>query len=115
MWKAQPDGGLIGLGTSPSSIGALRLRLRVGDRHRRQQRLRVGVQRVGEEFGLVGDLDDAPEIHHRDAVADVLDDREVVRDEQIGEAVLALQVDQQVDDLRLDRDVERRDRLVARR
>ena len=67
-----------------------------------------------EQLGLVGDLDDAAEIHHRDAMADMLDHGEIVRDEQIGEAVLALQVDQQVDDLRLDRDVERGDRLVAR-
>ncbi|GAA0007739.1 hypothetical protein BRDID11002_77450 [Bradyrhizobium diazoefficiens] len=41
------------------------------------------------------------------------DHGEVVRDEEIGEAVLALQVDQQIDHLRLDRDVERGDRLVA--
>ena len=40
-------------------------------------------------------------------------DREIVRDEQIGEFELALQVLQQVDDLRLHRNVERRDRLVA--
>ena len=41
------------------------------------------------------------------------DDGEIVRDEQIGKVVLALQVDQQIDHLGLDRDVERRDRLVA--
>ena len=45
--------------------------------------------------------------------ADVLDHRQVVRDEQVGEAELLLQVLEQVDDLRLDRHVERRDRLVA--
>ena len=38
--------------------------------------------------------------------------RKVVGDEQIGEAELVLQVLQQVDDLGLDRDVERGDRLV---
>ena len=85
----------------------------VGHRHRRQQRLGVGVLRPREQRGAVGDLDDLAEIHDRDAVADVLDDRDVVGDEQIGEAELALQVAQQVDDLRLHRDVERRDRLVA--
>ena len=36
-----------------------------------------------------------------------------MRDEQVGEAEPLLQVDQQVDDLRLDVDVERRDRLVG--
>ena len=41
------------------------------------------------------------------------DDREVVGDEDIGQAEAALQVHHQVDDLRLHRHVERRDRLVA--
>ena len=45
--------------------------------------------------------------------ADVLDDRQIVGDEEIGEAELLLQVLQQIDDLGLDRHVERRDRLVA--
>ena len=43
----------------------------------------------------------------------MLDDAKVVRDEEIGEPELLLQVLQQIDDLRLDRDVERRDRFVA--
>ena len=43
----------------------------------------------------------------------MLDHGEVVGDEQIGEPELVLQVHQQVDDLRLDRHVERRHRLVA--
>ena len=48
-----------------------------------------------------------------DPVAQVLDHAEVVADEQIGEAELAAQVHEQVEHLRLDRDVERRHRLVA--
>ena len=43
----------------------------------------------------------------------MLHDRQVVGDEQVGQAEPVLQVEQQVDDLRLDRDVERRDRLVG--
>ena len=38
---------------------------------------------------------------------------EIVRDEQQRQAEAALQVGEQVEDLRLHRDVERRDRLVA--
>ena len=57
-------------------------------------------------------LDDAAEVHDRDPVRDVPDDREVVRDEQVREVELVLQRLEQVDDLRLDRDVERGDRLV---
>jgi hypothetical protein len=34
------------------------------------------VQGAGEEFRLVGDLDDVAEIHNRDAMADVLDHRD---------------------------------------
>ena len=74
---------------------------------------RVGMARVLEERPRVGDLDDLAEVHHGDAVAHVAHDREVVRDEDVGEAELALQIGEQVEDLRLDRDVERRDRLVA--
>src|SRR5262249_8495289 len=44
---------------------------------------------------------------------DVLDDREIVRDEEIGEPELRLEILQQVHDLSLDRDVERGDRLVG--
>ena len=56
---------------------------------------------------------DLAEVHHHHAVGDVADDVEVVGDEDVGEAELALQVLEQVEDLRLHRDVERRDRLVA--
>ena len=59
------------------------------------------------------ELDDHAEVHHRDPVGDVADDAEVVRDEDVREVELVLQVVEQVDDLRLDRDVERRDRLVG--
>src|SRR5258705_964 len=58
-------------------------------------------------------LDDLAEIHHGDTVRHVLDNSQIVADEQQREAELALQILQQVDDLRLDRNVERRDRLVA--
>src|SRR5215471_11631856 len=92
---------------------ALALDARIGDRDRRQQRLGIGMQRRRIEVFSRRDLDDAAEIHHRDACADVLDDRQIVRDEEIGQPELLLQVFQQIDDLRLDRYVERRDGLVA--
>ena len=82
-------------------------------RDRGQERPRVGMGGPAEQVVGAGDLHDAAEIHHRDAVRDVTHDREIVRDEEVGEAELGLQVLEQVDDLRLDRDVERGDRLVA--
>ena len=55
-----------------------------------QQRLRIGMQRRREQGPLVGQLDDLADIHDRHAVADVLDHRQVVGDEQEGQAVLRL-------------------------
>ena len=71
------------------------------------------MQRRGEQRVARRELDDAAEIHHGDAMADVLHDREIVRDEEVGDAEFSLQVDHQVDHLRLHRNVERRDRLVG--
>jgi serine kinase of HPr protein (carbohydrate metabolism regulator) len=53
------------------------------------------------------------EVHDGDAVGDVPHHRQVVGHEDVGEPELVLDVLQQVDDLRLDRDVERGHRLVA--
>ena len=39
------------------------------------------------------DLDDLAEIHHRDAIGDMLDHSQIVRDEQVGEAEFLLQVE----------------------
>src|SRR5260370_8139984 len=69
--------------------------------------------RGGVGLNAVGDVGDVAEMHDHHAVADGTDDREVMRDEQIRELELALQVLEQVDDLSLDRNVERRERLVG--
>jgi hypothetical protein len=51
-------------------------------------------------------------VHHRDAVRDVLHGRDVVRDQEIREALLFLEGHQSVQNLGLDRHVERARRLV---
>ncbi len=61
----------------------------------------------------VGHLDDLAGAHHRDAVAHLADHREIVADEQQRQAGRVAQILQQVQDLRLDRDIERGGRLVA--
>ena len=53
------------------------------------------------------------EVEHCDPVRDVPDDTEVVRDEQVRHALLGLELDEQVEDRGLHRDVECRRRLVA--
>ena len=52
-------------------------------------------------------------VHHQHALRDLPHDGKIVRDEEHGETQLLLQRVQQVDDLRLHRDVECGDRLVA--
>ena len=53
------------------------------------------------------DFDGAAEIHHADPARHMPDHREVVADEEVGEAEFVLEVAHQVEDLRLHRDVER--------
>ena len=73
---------------------------------------RVGVLRGAEDLLGGPALDDAAALHHRDGVADLPHHREVVRDEEVAEPELALQLLEQLEDLRLHGDVERRDGLV---
>src|SRR5438046_429353 len=92
---------------------ALLLHLRIGDRHGGQQRLAVWVERVLVKVDAVGELDDLSQVHDRDAVADVAHHGEVVRDEQVRELEAVLQLFEQVDDLRLNGDIQSGDRLVG--
>ena len=91
---------------------ALRSPLEVRHRHGRQQRHRVRVHRRLVELLATADLHDLAEVHDRDPVADVPHDRQVVRDDHVGQPELVLQVLEQVDDLGLDRHVQGGDRLV---
>ena len=70
--------------------------------------LRVLVQLVG-----VRDLDDLAEVHDGDALGNVPHDKKVMRDEQIRNAELFLQLLKHVDDLRLNGNVQRGHGLVA--
>ncbi len=85
----------------------------LGGQHRGQQRLRVGMTRRPEQGLDRPVLDDTAEIHDRDLGCDMLDHCQIVADEHIGQAEVAAQLGEQVQDLRLDRYVERRGRLVA--
>ena len=70
--------------------------------------LGIGEQRLHRRL-----LDDLAAVHHGDAVRHLGDDAEVVGDQHDARAALGLQRAHQVEDLRLDRDVERRRRLVG--
>jgi len=60
----------------------------------------------------VADLDELSQVHDRHAVADAFHNGHVVRNEKIRERELRLQIEHEIDDLRADRYVERRDGFV---
>jgi hypothetical protein len=80
----------------------------VGNGYRGQERLGVRVTRSAVDLFDGPNLDDLSEVHDGHAVCDVSNDREIVRNEQIRQAELTLQVLQQVDDAGLNADVEGR-------
>ena len=65
------------------------LHLGVGHDGGREQRLRVRMLGIAEELARAAQLHDLAEVHHCHAVAEVLDRREVVRDEEAREAEVA--------------------------
>ena len=86
-------------------------RVRVG--HRGHELPGIGMARVLEDVPAGADLHDPAQLHHRHPVADPLDHGHVVGDEQIAQAHLLLQLDEQVDYLGLDGDVQRAHGLVG--
>src|SRR5699024_1876325 len=70
--------------------------------HRGDQSLGVGMTGVLVDLGVGTLLHGPPEIHPRDPGGDVPDHGQIMGDEDVGETELALQLFQQVDDLRLD-------------
>ena len=58
----------------------------------REQRLGVRMLRIAEQLIGGGDLHDLAQVHHRDTIANVFDHGQVVRDEQVREPELFLQL-----------------------
>ena len=82
-------------------------------RDRGEQRLGVRMLRIRVDSLRSVELHDTSQIHDHDPVADVFDDAEVMRDENISQVKLLLQAAEEVDDLCLDRNVQSGYRLVA--
>ena len=68
--------------------------------------------RCGIEVGGCSVLDDLAGVHHGETIAHAGDDAEVVGDQQDGDVEAALEIGE-VEDLRLDRDVEGGGRFVG--
>ena len=58
------------------------------------------------------DLNDLTEVHHHDPVTDIANDIQIVTDEYIGQVLLGLDQIEQIQNLRFDRFVERRDGFI---
>src|ERR1039458_7044832 len=69
--------------------------------------------RLGSDLLRASDLNDLALIHHRNPGREIANDWHGVRDEQIGKAEIALELLQQIHDLRADADVERGNRFVG--
>ena len=78
-----------------------------------QQHTGVGVLRCGEELLFVRHLDEPAQVHHTHLVGHMAHDGEVVADEEVGQALLALQVFHDVEHLRLHTHIECRRGFVT--
>src|SRR4051812_49353760 len=76
----------LGCGEAVPFVPARSLPDRIGNRCGEQQTSGVGVPRCRRDRGCITGLDEFPSVHDRDPVADVPDDGQVVRDEEIGHA-----------------------------
>src|SRR5207247_5971355 len=86
---------------------------RHGHRYRGQQSMRVRMERAHENLLGVSFLDYLAQIHHGYAIGYVFDHGEVVRDEQIRKAELLLKLTEEIQYLRLYRNVESRYGFIA--
>ena len=75
--------------------------------------VRVRMQRVGGYRLRGAELHKFAKVHYRNAVAYIAQHVKVVRYDKIGQAEMLLQIEQQIEYLRLDGHVERADGLVA--
>ena len=112
-WNRHPVGMSTGFGVSPLRITCSRLASGSGTGMTLISAFVYGCLGFADDLLGVADLDDAPEVHHGDAVADDPGEREVVGDEDVGDAELLLLLDHQLEDVVADRDVEARHRLVG--
>src|SRR5438093_3320161 len=85
----------------------------IRDRNDRDQRLGVRMPRGAQQLLGGRELHNLAEVHDGDPIAHLLDHRHVVGDEQVGEVEFVLEIFEQIQDLRLDRHVQGRDRLIG--
>ena len=71
------------------------------------------MKRVAVKFLTLRNLHNSSEIHDENSITDMFDNCKVMGDKQVRQSQFRLKFLKQVDDLRLNRDIECRDRLIA--
>ena len=108
-WAVKASGRRLDLADRLQPLAGLHVEMR----HGLQQRLQVGVLRAHEDVVERAGLDDLAVMGDDDFLGHVGDDAEIMRDQEHGHAELGLEVADQLQDLRLDRDIESGGRLVG--
>jgi len=85
----------------------LALRAWFGHRNGGKQSASIGMPWICEYRIALPHLHDSAEMHHCNAISNVFHHGEIVRNENIGKAQSPLQVAQQIEHLRSDRNIER--------
>ena len=85
----------------------------VGGGNGGKQSLGVGMHGMIKQLLRIAQLHHVAEIHNANTVGDVFDNRKIVSDKEISQIVLFLQILKQVDNLRLNGNVQSRNSLVA--
>jgi hypothetical protein len=93
--------------------GAPSHRVGIRDGNRRKERLGVWVDRGRVELVVRGELDELAYVHDAYPVGNMAHEPEVVRDHEVREPEFLLEIEKKIQDLRLDRNVERRDGLIG--
>jgi hypothetical protein len=91
----------------------LPLSLRIGNRCRGKKRARVWVRRRVVDGGSVTLFHDPAPIENDNPMREMPDDVEIVRDEEIGETEVLLELAEQIQDLSLNREVKRADWFIT--
>ena len=87
--------------------------LRIRDRDRRQKSLGIGMLRIAVKLVTGSQLYDMSHVHNTDTVGNMFYHRKIVSDKEIGQTQLFLKLDQQIDNLRLNRNIQCGDRLIT--
>lgn len=87
--------------------------LGIGNWNRREKPSRIGMLWILENLAPRTNFNDLPEIHHRHTMGYPLNNRHVVTDEYVGKSAFFLQFHHQINDLSLNGDIKRGNRLVG--